>query len=73
MSNKTNKPEPVPPKVSVEGNEVVIRLPFFEKSRGSATGQNIVIAGSGGNRPAGFKHKGRPVSYQATVWVPSSL
>jgi hypothetical protein len=70
MSRKNTKPETPEPKATIEGNEVVIRLPILEKPFPSATGKTIVIATSSGNRATKLKHKGREVTYQATVWVP---
>lgn len=70
MSRKNTKSDTPEPKVTIEGNEVVIRLPIVEKPFPSATGKTIVVATSSGSRTTKLKHKGREVTYQATVWVP---
>lgn len=54
--------------VTIVGNELVIRLPLHEKKL-SKTGQNFVIAGTGGVYTAPVTHGNMPVQINCSVWV----
>jgi hypothetical protein len=56
-------------KVTVEGSELVIRLPLNNPPRPSATGKTLVVASSNGNKPTEAKINGEPVIVGVNAYI----
>lgn len=55
-------------KATIEGNELVIRLPLQEPTR-SATGKTLVVASSRGNKQTDAKVNGQPVIVGVNAYI----
>ena len=55
-------------KVTVEGNELVIRLPL-QTPRPSASGKTMVVATSGGNKQTTAEVNGKPVTVGVNAYT----
>jgi hypothetical protein len=57
-------------KVTIEGNELVIRLPANVKNPpSSASGKSLVVATTSGNQKSGFKVNGKEVIVGVNAYV----
>lgn len=56
-------------KVTIEGNELVIRLPLNSTPRPSATGKSLVVASSGGNKQTEATISGQPVIVGVNAYI----
>ena len=55
-------------KVSVENNELVIRLPL-QAPRPSASGKTLVVATSGGNKQSSAEINGKPITVGVNAYI----
>lgn len=55
-------------KVTVEGNDLVIRMPL-QSPRPSATGKTLVVATSGGGKATEAQVNGKPVTVNVTAYI----
>jgi hypothetical protein len=57
--------------VTIENNEVVIRLPLNDKPQLTSTGKSFMLASTGGWKPTTTVHQGKTVSVNVNVIVPA--
>lgn len=55
-------------KVSIEGQELVIRLPL-QRPTPSATGKTLIVASTHGNKPSEAQIDGKPVVVGVNAWI----
>lgn len=55
-------------KVTIEKNELVIRLPLQEP-KPSASGKTLVVASTHGNQKSGCLHKGKEVTVGVNAYI----
>lgn len=59
-------------KVSIEKNELVIRLPIHNTPKPSSSGKSLLIAGTGGFSSTSVEHKGKPVKVSVNATIPAN-
>lgn len=53
---------------TIEGNELVVRIPL-EKPRPSSSGKTLVVASSGGGKSTSAQVGGKTVSVNLSAWI----
>jgi hypothetical protein len=56
-------------KATIEGNELVIRIPLNNPPRRSASGKTLVVATSNGNKTSDAKVNGQPVIVGVNAYI----
>ena len=56
-------------KVTIEGGELVIRLPLLKTPTASGSGKNLVVASSHGNQKTEAVVQGQPVTVGVNAYI----